>query len=298
LPSHTTIDSCCGEVELVEGSADFFATASAEAANRLSPTTWVRHARLWDGADYVHWPYLFEFVISPDGRRIAGRFFSEASVEAFRTYLLGQVISYALLKQEIEPLHATVLVIDGGAVALLGNSGYGKSSLGAAFLKAGASLLTDDLLVVRERDDGWISYPGPARIKLFPEAAQSFFGNQVIGTPMNPFTSKLVVPLDLDKLARTTVSLRAIYLLPPPTTRSRSHKVTVRRRSQRQACVDLIANTFNTVIRTPDRLKQQFSLAMRLATTIPVKSLSYKRELSRLPEVVEAVREDLKLARG
>src|SRR5206468_10962716 len=99
--------------------------------------------------------------ISADGCFIAGRFFRENSIEAFRTYLLGQVISYALLKQGIEPLHATVPVIDGMAVALLGNSGYGKSTMGAAFLQVGARLLTDDLLVLRKQGDNWIAHPGP-----------------------------------------------------------------------------------------------------------------------------------------
>jgi len=296
LPSPTAIGACWGEVELVNGPAGLFAAASAEVANRLSATSWFCRARLQDGSEYVHWADLFEFLISSNGRRIVGRFFSESTVETFQTYLLGQVISYALLKQGIEPLHATVLVIDGRALALLGDSGYGKSTLGAAFLQAGASLLTDDLLVVRDVGERWIAYPGPARIKLFREAVQAFLGDEAIGTPMNPLTSKLIVPLGLDKLARTAVPLKAIYLLPPPTTRSQSDKVTIRTRGQRQACVDLIANTFNTVIRTPDRLKQQLNLAVRLATSIPVKSLSYQRELARLPRVVEAVRTDLEQA--
>ncbi len=267
LPSPTAIGACWGEVELVNGPAGLFAAASAEVANRLSATSWFCRARLQDGSEYVHWADLFEFLISSNGRRIVGRFFSESTVETFQTYLLGQVISYALLKQGIEPLHATVLVID-----------------------------ADDLLVVRDVGERWIAYPGPARIKLFREAVQAFLGDEAIGTPMNPLTSKLIVPLGLDKLARTAVPLKAIYLLPPPTTRSQSDKVTIRTRGQRQACVDLIANTFNTVIRTPDRLKQQLSLAVRLATSIPVKSLSYQRELARLPRVVEAVRTDLEQA--
>src|SRR5439155_7703631 len=137
-----------------------------------------------------------------------------------------------------EPLHATVLVVGGGAVALLGDSGYGKSSLAAAFVQVGARLLTDDLLVVKEQGDGWIAYPGPARIKLFPEVAQVFLGNQATGTPMNPSTDKLIVPLGLDKLARNPVPLKAIYLLPPPATRSCSDDVRMRRRDPRQACVD------------------------------------------------------------
>ena len=53
------------------------------------------------------------------------------------------------MKSGFEPLHATVVVVSGEAVAFLGESGYGKSSLAASFLDSGHQLLTDDLLILR-----------------------------------------------------------------------------------------------------------------------------------------------------
>ncbi len=282
-----------GKVKLYEGTGSHFAGAAAEAAGRLSSSKWVQYARLQDGADYLHWPDLFEFIISADGQQIAGRALSETAIEMFRTYLLGQVISLALLKQGIEPLHSTVVVIDGQAIAILGDTGYGKSTLAAALLQSGASLLTDDLLVVRQNGAGWLAYPGPPRMKLFPEAAHTFLGEQVAGIPMNPLTSKLVIPLATHQITHLATKLAAIYVLRSPTAKRLGDKVTIRKRQQHKACLDLIAGTYNTLVRTPDRLTQQFNLATHLALSIPIKSLSYPRGLARLPEVVAMIQADL-----
>ena len=91
--------------------------------------------------------------------------------ESFQVYLLGQALSFALLKLGFEPLHATAVVVDGRAVALLGESGSGKSTLAAAFVDAGFQMLTDDVLMVHECRGEAMAYPGPARLKLFPKVA-------------------------------------------------------------------------------------------------------------------------------
>ncbi len=82
-------------------------------------------------------------------------------------------------------------------------------------------------------------------------------------------------------------------MLRPATGRSRSKKVTIRTLNQRRAFLALIENTFNAVITAPDRLKRQFALADRLTAVIPIKSLSYPRDLAVLPEVVKAIRSTL-----
>ena len=86
--------------------------------------------------------------------------------------MLGQALSFALVRQGFEPLHATVVVVDDHAVAFLGGNAFGKSSLAACFLEAGYRLLTDDLLILRESSDRILAYPGPPRIKLFPKIAE------------------------------------------------------------------------------------------------------------------------------
>jgi hypothetical protein len=283
------------EVELFDGSAWLFSAGSREGTRRSGRKPWFRYVRRPDGSDYLRWAGLFEFLVSADGRRIACHPLNGTSRQAFHTYLLGQVLSFALLKQGIEPLHSTAVVVDGEAVGFLGDCGYGKSSLGAAFLQAGHPLLTDDLLVVKEVGQGFCAYPGPPRIKLFPHIAKRLLGERVGGSPMNDQTPKLVIPLGRDGKShrREPAPLRAIYVLAPPRESARRDRIVIRALSPRRAVLELLRNTFNTVILDPDRLGRQFDLVGRLASEIPVKVLSFPRTLARLPEVREAIQLDL-----
>ena len=278
-------------VEIFHGSASVFSRARREARIRLDEGKWFAHGRLSDDSDYLRWSGLFEFLVSADGHRIACRAFKGASQESFQTYLAGHVISFALLRQGIEPLHSTTVVIDGEAVAFLGDCGFGKSSLGAVFLHGGYRLLTDDLLVLKEEGDQFMAYPGPPRIKLFPEIARSVLGERVTGIPMNDQTSKLVIPLGQNEavLPQSAFPLKAIYVLTPPSPNSPSHRITIRTLSPRRAFVELIKNTFNHLVVEPGRLKCQFVLATRLTTRVPIASLSYPRALKHLPDVRQAI---------
>ena len=281
------------DVHLVEDSPQFFARAALEADCPPASADWFHQRRLEDGSMYLRWSRHFEFVVSPDGRRIAGRSLSTTSAEAFHAYLLGHVLSYALLKRGTDPLHGTVVVVGGAGIAFLGDCGYGKSSIAASFVAAGHRLLTDDLLVLKSSGDGFAAFPGPPRIKLSPKMARAFFEAQSCGVPMNKFTPKLVVPMRADQIQQTPVPLTAIYLLTPPAKRARTARVTIRRVSLRRGFVELLRNTFNAQVRETDRLERQFRQASRVVAAVPVKTLSYRRHTSMLPAVRNAVLADL-----
>jgi hypothetical protein len=278
------------DLELAEAPAKFFSDKPPAVGEPSGLSSGQRHAQLADGSTYLCWPGLFQFLISADGRRIVGRSIDATSWEAFQTYLLGQVISFALLKQGIEPLHCTAIVVAGEAVGLLGDCGYGKSSLAAAFLKAGHLLLTDDLLVLQENGQGFLAYPSFPRIKLFPEVAQTLFGDKVLGTHMNPYTAKLIIPLAPGLSFRKVAPLKTFFVLRSPDKKSAGKRIIIRSLSPRQAFLALTANTFNVKVREPDRLKRLLDFATLVANKVPVKSLSYPRDLDLLPQVVEAVR--------
>src|SRR5207249_3480420 len=148
--------------------------------------SWYRYASLRDGSIYVRWDTIGEFLVAADGCRITCRRVEASSPESFQVYMLGQALSFALVKQRFEPLHATVVVVNDRAVAFLGENGSGKSSLAACFVDAGHRLLTDDLLIVQERSNRLLAFPGPARIKLFPQIAGRFLGGVADRVPMNP----------------------------------------------------------------------------------------------------------------
>lgn len=303
LKSHVTL-SCLPdiapsphEVELVRGPIELFAQARKGTLLKWASTDWFHYQRLDNGSDYLRWKGLCEFLVSTDGRQIAYLPSKGIPHETFQTYLISQALSFSLLKLGMEPLHATTVVVKEQAIALLGNSGDGKSSLGAAFLQAGHKILTDDLLVIKEDESGkgFLAFPGPPRIKLFPNTSQCLFGTQVMGIPMNQRTKKQIIPLNSSQYSQSPTPLRAIYILRRPSKPHAIKGVTTRRLPSHRAMLHLISNTFNHMVVNPGRLTRQFHQAGQLASTLPVKSLSYPRNLKRLPEVLEAITSDLAL---
>ena len=278
------------DVEIVEYSASDLHQACQHGGTLVEASDSYEVTRLHDESIFLRWPGLFEFLISSDGSRIGWRNLDGTPREAFQEYLLGQVLSFAMLMRGVEPLHATAVVVGRGAVAFLGDSGYGKSSLGASFVRENCSLLTDDVLVLEQCGRDWLAHPGMPRIKLFPEMCGSMF-QDCEGTPMNRWTRKTIFALKAQQHQVSAIPLRMLYVLSPPGKQPR--KVTLRRMSERKALLSVLENTFNDVLLSPRRLKRQFEFAASIAAHVPVKALSYPRTLSALPAVVEAISSDL-----
>jgi hypothetical protein len=279
------------EISLGRGSAnDFRRALYGVPLPADNGTPWLA-APLPDGSRYLRWSGVFEFIIPKNGRCVLCRPLTSEAVGAFHTHL-GPSLSFALINLGIEPLHSTTLVIDGKAIALMGDCGYGKSSLGASFVHAGAQLLTDDLLVTSRVNGRFVAHAGAPRVKLFPTIARRIFGNGVDGLRLRRLTPKLIIPLDDTRACRTPTPLKAIYLLTPPHTRTPRH-VVIRPLPPRRVFVELVRNTFNMAVEDPSRLERQFELATRLALSVPVKSLSYPREFPMLSAAREAILADL-----
>src|SRR5262249_3466189 len=151
--------------------SSFFADATGGISLDRLYGSWYEVGRLVDGSIYARWADVGEFLVSRNGSTIGCRRFHTATEESFQVYLLGQALSFALVQSGSEPLHGTVVVIGGDAVAFLGQSGFGKSTLAASLLASGHQMLTDDLLMLQIKKGRVTAYPGPGRIKLFPNDA-------------------------------------------------------------------------------------------------------------------------------
>jgi hypothetical protein len=279
------------DVDIVRGRAAELDAVRRSLVPPLDGRRWFEDRMLADNRRYLRWVDLFEFVLSADGRRITARRLAQAAgmPRAFETYLLGQVLSFVLITRGLEPLHATAVVVGDGAVGFLGDCGQGKSTLGAAFVRAGHALLTDDLLVLREHDEGFRAAAGPPRLKLFAEPARRILGSGFRGTPMNGRAGKLVFPLAA-RAARGSAPLRALYVLRP---QRHTRAITIRTLSPRRAFVELTRHTFNACVLDADRLARQFDLATRVASRVPVRTLAYRRSFDRLADVRAAIETDL-----
>ena len=254
---------------------------------------WFESGRLETGATYVRWDGLFEFLVSADGRTVEYRRLRHATTESLTTYLLGQVLSFSLLSFGYDPLHATAVVVDGEAVAFLGGCGYGKSTLGAAFVARGFPILTDDVLALRQHDHQWIAHPGPQRLKLFPSIAQRVLARPG-GRLLNPGTSKLVLPLGIGESVSQAVPVKALYVLgdPKPPRRRQPARPRITPLCGRDAFFEVTRSAFNLIQVDRARLANHFTIASRLVNDVPLRRLAYPRRLDCLGSVCDAVLQD------
>jgi hypothetical protein len=278
------------DVRLEAGTTERFARVRREiAASR--PRDWFRWHRLADGTTYLHWSGSFEFLISADGRRIRYHCLDRATHESFSIYLLGQVLSFSLLAFGVESLHGTAVVVNGEAIVFVGDCSYGKSTLGAALLARGFPILTDDLVVTEQDGTGWVVHPGIPRIKLFPSVARKLLLPRQNGTRLNHGTSKLVLPLNARQAVDRITPLGAIYVLSDPR-HPESRDSTCPRiepLSGSEAFLEIVRAAFNLLVLECPRLINQFEFATALAADVPVRRLTYRRHLSSLPAVCDAV---------
>ena len=275
------------DVELVEGDAETL----ADAALYVSPaqrSKWAQSAVLPDGSAYRRWTNLFEFLVTPDARQIRARLLGNLDDEAMLAYLLVDALSFSMVRLGREPLHATAVVTDRGAIAFLGNSGDGKSTLSALFLQSGAKLVTDDMLVLTRVTSRWLAEPGPPRIKLYRQMAERIFGRVDGGIPMNSATDKLIIPWAPTHVSTEAVPLVAMYLLDEAGDAG-SPRPAIHRLSPAAAFPRILAHTAGHYRSEEQRLRRQFEFATALVREVPINTLSYRRNESEMLNVRDAV---------
>ena len=86
-------------------------------------------------------------------------------------YVGGQVLAALLLLRGELVMHASAVERDGRAVALVGASGAGKTTIAAMACAAGARIVTDDVLRVEPGEPGVRCWRGATQLRLRPDAA-------------------------------------------------------------------------------------------------------------------------------
>ncbi len=107
------------------------------------------YTAVWTGSDYVmRFRNVGEFVISGDLARVAVRPQTGGQAELIPVLLAGTVSAFVLAVRGATVLHASAVLVDGQAIAFVGQSGRGKSTVAALLCVDGGRLITDDVLAV------------------------------------------------------------------------------------------------------------------------------------------------------
>jgi hypothetical protein len=156
--------------------------------------------------------YAGRFLVE-SGRRITLQRSPRAEDQALGFHFLDSVLAAALRQNGLLVLHANSVVIPGGAVAVSGASGAGKSTALAALLRRGCAMLADDVTVLRLGADGRVEVlPGAAQYCLCEDAASSL-GQNVAGLPRHRRRNKKFVVPAHSAIAKSPVPLQSLYLL-------------------------------------------------------------------------------------
>jgi hypothetical protein len=78
----------------------------------------------------------------------------------WQRFLIAQVLPFAAVLRGLEVFHAGAVAVDGHAVAFLGPSGAGKTSIAMALCRMGATFLADDVLSVEREGERLLGHPG------------------------------------------------------------------------------------------------------------------------------------------
>ena len=124
----------------------------------------------------LRFPGLADFVVLPSEGRVACVPDTGVDDSTVRHLLLDQVVPHILALDGSLVLHASAVAVGEGAVAFVGHTGAGKSSLAASFASRGFPLLSDDFLLLREHAHGFLAVPSYPGLRVWPDSADLLAG--------------------------------------------------------------------------------------------------------------------------
>jgi len=204
----------------------------------------------------------------------------------------NQVLPLALSHQGNMVFHASAVEVGQGAIAFLGVSGKGKSTLAASFASNGFPFLTDDgLLVKHSGATSWLAMPSQPSIRLWADSQHALVRADAPAAPPLEFTAKGRF-LSNEALVHSDQprALKCIYFLGDGS----ATNPTFERLSPSDALIELVKHSFLLDIDERQMLATHFDELSALVAEVPCVRLDYTRSFNTLDQVRAYVLADLK----
>jgi hypothetical protein len=213
------------------------------------------------------------------------------------TYLLGPVMAFISQMKGVTCLHGSAIAIEGGAVVLTGPQGAGKSTTAASFARAGFPIISDDLILLHEKDGAIVVEPSYPVLRLWPDSVTHLFGNEDALPRISPSWNKRgfnVIGRDAG-FQQSAIPIRAIYFLEP---RSGADDAPfLKPASGASAVVRMVGNSWGHYAAEPAILARQLGMLTRVSQVVPLAEVTAHTDPHRLPALLELILNDAARAR-
>jgi hypothetical protein len=203
------------------------------------------------------------YLIAADGRRVLC---APPSGPAWRweRLVLAQVLPLAAVLRGKDVLHASAVAVNGRAVAFLGRSGAGKTTLAGRIVAHGPSLVTDDVLAIDLSGQDVVVHRGAGVARIDARELRAMTGRerQVLGAvlargekchvspPLGPLRLPLALTYHLVRPADVGgVDIAAVHPDDPGL---------------------LLGNAFLPYVNDPERLRRLLDVCAEVAATTPL----------------------------
>ena len=249
---------------------------------------WVAFAR--DPGGYILRFEVADFDVRPGDQHIDCYPAADVPHNTLRHLVLDQVLPLIVGTTDSLALHGSVVGTEAGALAFLGESGLGKSTLAAKLGQRGCTVLSDDCCLLRRGTDHFMAVPSYPGVRLNPDSLR---GVGLGGELVSHYSDKRrIASAEVAPFAGDPVPLARLYEVAPRDVLTQAREISITPASPRDAMYALIDYTFHLDIGHAPRLRETFELAGEIVERHGVRRLSFPWNLGASDAVVEAVLRD------
>ena len=248
-------------------------------------TLWTRFYRTGEGY-MLRFPDLGDFEVSADGRVVRAWPVPGIFEDTMQHLYLNQVLPLALSKQGRIVFHASAIETENGAIAFLGESGRGKSTLAASFASGGQRFLTDDALLLDPTEGGYLVQPSHPSIRLWDDSQEALLAADAELAPPVQYTPKArILSGDSLPFCNAARQLRRVYFLGDGS----AEELTIQRMRPSEALIGLVRNSFLLDIEAQEMLSSHFDLLAEMVALPIYFHLDYPRSFAALPSIRQGI---------
>jgi len=229
---------------------------------------------------------LADFLLTEDGTSVTVYPVPGVSDETIEHLYRNVITPLALSRQHKLVLHGSAVAVDDHAIAFIGESGRGKSTLAAEFATSGYSFLTDDGLQIEAAEDTFLVHPSHPSIRLWDDSRKALIPEETEIAPQIDYTPKARLLAD-ERVAfcKEARQLKYLYFLGE----ENSETISITPVTGQKVIANLAKNSFLLDMEEKEMLAHQFGQLAALARHPIFFRLDYPRSYAELCEVRKVI---------